>query len=62
MFDSLKSLTKATIGVVVETPLAIAADVATLGGAITEKDEPYTATALKKVAENVSDATSPNET
>ena len=62
MFDSIKSLGKATIGVVVETPLAIATDLATLGGAITDKDEPYTATALKKVVENVKDATEPDKT
>lgn len=61
MFDSLKSLTKATIGVVVETPLAVAADFVTLGGAITEKDEPYTATAIKKVVKNVNDSTESDE-
>lgn len=62
MFDSLKSLGKAAIGVAVETPLAVAADMVTLGGAITDKNEPYTAAALKKVAENISDATEPNKT
>ncbi|MES1989255.1 MAG: hypothetical protein V4440_14720 [Pseudomonadota bacterium] len=51
------SLLKAVVGVVIETPLAIAKDVITLGGAITEQDEPYTVTALKKVSDNVSDAT-----
>jgi hypothetical protein len=57
MFNMLSSLTKAVVGVVVETPIAIAADALTLGGAITERNEPYTVTALKKVSENVSDAT-----
>jgi len=57
MFGILGSLTKAVVGVVIETPIALATDALTLGGAITEKDEPYTVTALKKVAENVSDAT-----
>lgn len=60
MFNMLGSLTKAVVGVVVETPIAIAADVVTMGGALTNKDEPYTATALKKVVENVEDATDPN--
>ncbi len=61
MFDSLKSLTKATIGAVVETPLAVAADFVTLGGSITERDEPYTTTAIKKVVKNVSDSTESDE-
>lgn len=59
MFGMIGSLVKATVGVVVETPIAIAADVVTMGGALTDKNEPYTATALKKVAENVSEATEP---
>ena len=59
MFGLLESLTKAVVGVVVETPLAIAADVVTMGGACTDKDEPYTATALKRVVENVEDAVDP---
>ena len=59
MFGILGDLAKAVVGVVVETPLAIAADVLTLGGAITDKDEPYTATALKDVMKNVENATNP---
>jgi hypothetical protein len=51
-------LLKAAVGVVVETPLAVATDVITLGGAITERDEPYTVSALKKVVKNVEDSTS----
>ena len=57
MFGMLGSLTKAVVGVVVETPIAIVADAVTLGGAINGKDEPYTATALKKVVTNVEEAT-----
>lgn len=60
MFGILGSLTKAAVGVVVETPIALAADVLTLGGAITDKEEPYTATALKGVMKNVEDATKPD--
>ena len=59
MFGMFADLTKAVVGVVIETPIAIAADVLTLGGSITEKDEPYTATALKGVMKNVENATKP---
>lgn len=60
MFNLLGNLAKAVVGVVVETPIAIVADAITLGGAITDKDEPYTATALKGVMENVEKATKPD--
>lgn len=61
MIKMLSGLTKATVGVVVETPLSIAADLATLGGSITDRDEPYTATALKKVVKNVQESTEEDE-
>jgi hypothetical protein len=61
MFGILESLTKATIGLVVETPIAIAADVLTLGGACNDRHEPYTATAIKRVVGNIEDATSPEQ-
>lgn len=57
MFGMLKSLTKATVGVVIETPIAVVADAVTLGGTLTDKDEPYTAEAVGKVMDNLSDAT-----
>lgn len=57
MFGMLKNLTQAVVGVVVETPLAIAADVVTLGGALTDTKEPYTATAIRKAVNNVQEAT-----
>lgn len=60
MFGILGDLTKAVVGVVVETPIAIAADVVTMGGALTDKDAPYTATALKGVMQNVENATKPD--
>lgn len=50
MFGLIGDLTKAAVGVVIETPVAIIADTATLCGALTEKDEPYTVTDLKGVA------------
>ena len=59
MFGILGDLTKAVVGVVVETPIAIAADVVTLGGVLTDKDEPYTVSAVKGVMENVENATKP---
>lgn len=56
-----KNLMKAAVGLAVETPLAILEDCVTLGGAITDKKEPATVSALKKVARNVADATDPKE-
>ena len=55
------SLLKATVGVVIETPIALVKDVVTLGGAVTDEDKPYTAQALEKVTQNLSDATDPNK-
>jgi len=46
MFGMLGDLAKAAVGVVIETPIAVVADVVTMGGALTDKDQPYTATAL----------------
>lgn len=51
------NLLKAVVGAVVETPLAVVADVVTLGGALTDRDKPYTAEAIEKIVENVQDAT-----
>jgi hypothetical protein len=50
-------LLKAVVGVVVETPVAIVADVVTLGGTLSDKDQPYTATAVEKVVKNIENAT-----
>lgn len=57
MFGILSNLTKAVVGVVVETPVAMVADVITMGGVLTDKKEPYTATAIKGVMDNVTKAT-----
>ena len=57
MFGILEDLAKATVGLVIETPIAVVADVVTMGGALTDKDQPYTATALEKVVKNVENAT-----
>lgn len=60
MFGILENLTKAVVGVVVETPVAIVADAVTLGGALTDKEEPYTATAVKRVVDNIQRAATPD--
>ena len=60
MFGILGDLTKVVVGVVIETPIAVAADMLTLGGSITDKNEPYTATALKGVMKNIEHATKPD--
>ena len=57
MFGMLGDLAKAAVGIVIETPIAVVADVVTMGGALTDKDQPYTATALEKVMENVEKST-----
>ena len=57
MFGILEDLTKAVVGIVVETPIAIVADVVTMGGVLTDKDESYTTTAIKGVMRNVEHAT-----
>jgi len=61
MFKMIGNLTKAVVGVVVETPIAVVADCVTMGGALTDRDKPYTAEALEKVVENVEKATDPNK-
>lgn len=50
-------LLKAVVGVVVETPVAIVADMVTMGGVLTDKDQPYTATAVEKVVKNIENST-----
>ena len=57
MFKILGDLTKAVVGVVVETPIAVVADVVTMGGFLTEKNEPYTAKTLKKIMKNIENST-----
>lgn len=61
MFKLLGDLTKAVVGVVVETPVAIVADIVTMGGVLSDRDEPHTATALKGVIRNIENATRPED-
>jgi hypothetical protein len=57
MFGILEDLAKAAVGAVIETPVAIVADVVTMGGSLTDQDRPYTAQAVEKVVDNLSNAT-----
>lgn len=57
MFGMIGNLTKAVVGAVVETPVAVVADVVTLGGSLNDKQESYTATALGKMVKNVQEST-----
>lgn len=58
MFDALESLGKAVLGVVT-VPVAMVADVVTLGGSLTDRDKPYTAEAVSDVLQNLKDASKP---
>ena len=53
MFDNLL---RAAIGVVT-LPVDVVADVVTLGGALTDKKEPYTASKARSVMKNIDEAT-----
>ena len=59
MFGMLESLTKAALGVVT-VPVAVVADVVTLGGVLTDKPEPYTAEAVNDVVKNLKNAANPD--
>ena len=52
-----ESLLKAAVGIVVELPVSVAADVVTMGGAMTDKDKPYTAITIGKIVGNIQDST-----
>lgn len=56
------NLFKAVVGAAVETPIAVVADVITLGGSLTDQEKPYTAKAFSKVVENIQESTKPNWT
>lgn len=60
LFDSITSIAKATVGVVVAGPVAAVADVITMGGALTDQDKPYTAQVAEDVWDNVKDAAKPD--
>jgi hypothetical protein len=54
------SLLKAIVNVAA-TPVAIAADIITMGGAMTDAKQPYTATQLQNLMQNLEDAGKPKE-
>lgn len=54
----LESLAKAATAVVT-VPVGVVADVITLGGALTDKDRPYTAEAIGGLVDNLKDASRP---
>jgi hypothetical protein len=57
----LESLAKAAAAVVT-VPVAVVADVVTLGGTLSDKGESYTADALSDMVDNLKDATNPRNT
>ena len=59
MFGIIESLTKAAAAVVT-VPVAVAADVVTMGGVLTDKDKPYTAEAVADLVANLKNATRPD--
>lgn len=59
MFGFIESLAKAAVSVVT-VPVAVVADVITLGGSLNDKDQPYTADALEDLVDNLKDATKPD--
>lgn len=58
--DILSSLVKTGLSVV-SVPVAVVSDVVTMGGAMTDKDKPYTAEALSDLVQNIKDATTPEK-
>lgn len=52
MFDKLL---KAAVNVVT-LPVDVAADLLTMGGALTDKEEPYTVEKARKIKQNLDDA------
>ena len=60
MFGMLTSLAKAATAVVT-VPIAVVADVVTLGGSLTDKRKPYTAEAVADFVDNLKDASKPDD-
>lgn len=58
MFGMFEDLAKAALSVVT-VPVSVVADVVTLGGALTDKDESYTLEALSDLLDNLKNATTP---
>ena len=60
MFGMIESIAKAAVAVVT-VPVAVVADVVTMGGALTDKDKPYTAEAVEDFVDNLKDAATPDK-
>ena len=60
MFGMLESLAKAAVAVVT-VPVAVVADAVTLGGALTDRQQPYTAEAVGDLVDNLKDAAKPRK-
>lgn len=60
MLGMLESLAKAATAVVT-VPVAVVADVVTLGGLLTDKSNPYTAEAVEDFVDNLKDASKPDD-
>lgn len=60
MFGMIESLAKAAVAVVT-VPVAVVADVVTMGGVLTDKDKPYTAEAVEDFVDNLKDAATPDK-
>ena len=60
MLNFAESLLRASVAAV-RIPVAVVADTITIGGALTDRDESYTASAAKDLVENLEDAASPRD-
>lgn len=59
MLDFLTKTVKLAANVAT-VPVSVAADLVTMGGALTDRDEPYTATHARRVMTNVDELTEGN--
>lgn len=57
--NMFSGLLKAALGVV-SIPVALVADAVTLGGSLTDRNTPYTASAVSDVVTNIENATKPD--
>ena len=60
MIRIAESLFRASVAVV-RIPVSVVADAVTMGGALTDREEPYTATAARDAMKNLEDAARPRD-
>lgn len=60
MFNIFKSTTKAILGVAF-SPVSVAADLITMGGVLTDRDEPYTVSSMRAILKNLENAVDPDD-